>query len=118
MHPMHPSLVTIRRFVNKVDGPLEGPLLRFTAYGADSARHLLLPLSVTYIPSTGTESRKLTVDVTKFSRPIIARWYNPAVGAWKNFQDTPLPNRDSHSFVTPGDNGTRANDWLLVLEVR
>jgi len=75
-------------------------------------------LSVTYLPSTGTDSRKLTVDLTKFSGPITARWYNPADGRWKNAFDGTLPNRGSHQFITPGDNGTSTNDWLLVLEPR
>jgi hypothetical protein len=73
-------------------------------------------LSVTYIPSTGTESRTLTVDLEQFPLPIGARWYNPAVGDWKHIQVTPLPNRALHPFVTPGDNGTGTNDWLLVVE--
>jgi len=94
------------------DGYGEGIATALTARTADKR------LSVTYIPSTETESRKLTVDLAKFSGPISARWYNPADGAWKTIQDTPLPNRGSHSFVTPGDNGTTTNDWLLVLEVR
>lgn len=73
-------------------------------------------LSVTYIPSTGTETRKLTVDLKQFPLPIGARWYNPAVRGWKHIQVTPLPNRGLYPFVTPGDNGTKTNDWLLVLE--
>lgn len=32
--------------------------------------------------------------------------------------DVPLPNRGFHSLRTPGDNGTRTNDRVLVLEVR
>jgi hypothetical protein len=72
-------------------------------------------LSVTYIPSTSTESRKLTVDLTKFSGPIAARWYNPASGQWKSACEGSLSNQGSHLFVTPGDNGTSTNDWLLIL---
>ena len=94
------------------DGYGEGVAMALTARTADKR------LSVTYIPSTGTDSRKLTVDLTKFSGPITARWFNPADGDWKSIQDAPIPNRGSHPFVTPGDNGTRTNDWLLVLEVR
>jgi len=75
-------------------------------------------LSVSYIPSTSTESRKLTVDLTKFSGPITARWYNPASGRWESAYDGSLPNQGSHLFVTLGDNGTGTNDWILALEVR
>jgi hypothetical protein len=94
------------------DGYGEGIATALTARTADKR------LSVTYIPSTGTESRKLTVDLAKFSGPITARWYNPADGRWRSGYDGSLPNRGSHPFGTPGDNGTRTNDWLLVLEVR
>ena len=78
-------------------------------------------LAVTYIPSTGTESRSLTIDLARFSGPITARWYNPTSGHWTTINDVPLANRGSHTFhtfKTPGDNGTKTNDWLLVLEAR
>jgi hypothetical protein len=72
----------------------------------------------TYVPSTGTESRKLTVDLGRFSGPVTARWYNPTTGRWTIVNDVPLPNRGFHSFDTPGDNGSKCNDWVLVLGVR
>jgi hypothetical protein len=75
-------------------------------------------LSVSYIPSTGDESREVTVDLSHFAGPVTARWYNPAKGDWTAITSTPLPNRDSHTFQTPGDNGTGASDWLLILESR
>ena len=75
-------------------------------------------LAVTYIPSTGTESRSLTIDLAQFSGPVNARWFNPTNGHWKTITEEPLPNRSSRTFHTPGDNGTKTNDWLLVLEVR
>ena len=56
------------------DGYGEGVATALTARTADKR------LSVTYIPSTGTESRKLTVDLKQFPGPITARWYNPADG--------------------------------------
>jgi hypothetical protein len=75
-------------------------------------------LSVSYIPSTGTESRELTVDLGQFAGPVSARWFNPAVGGWTAVATAPLPNRGVQVFSTPGDNGTQTNDWLLILEVR
>ncbi len=75
-------------------------------------------LSLTYIPSTGTDSRALTVDLAQFSGPITARFYNPATGQWIAMTGEPLPNRGRHSLHTPGDNGTGTNDWILALEVR
>ena len=75
-------------------------------------------LSVTYIPSTGTESCTLTVDLKQFPLSIGIRWYNPADGRWKTIHDGSVPNRGSQLFLTPSDNGTQTNDWLLVVEVR
>jgi hypothetical protein len=75
-------------------------------------------LSVTYVPSTGIESRELAVDLSQFSGPVSARWYNPTDGRWTTINETPLPNRATQTYRTPGDNGTKTNDWLLILEVR
>ena len=75
-------------------------------------------LSITYVPSTGTESRNLTVNLAQFSGPIIARWYNPTNGRWTIINDDPFSNRGPRTFHTLGDNGTKTNDWLLVLEAR
>ena len=93
------------------DGYGEGVAAALTARTADRR------LSVTYIPSTPTETRKLTVDLAQFSGPITARWYNPADGRWKGIHEGSIPNRGSQSFLTPGDNGTQTNDWLLVVVV-
>ena len=69
-------------------------------------------LALTYIPSTGTESRTMNVDLERFSGPVTARWYNPTSGRWTIIDQAPLPNRDFHSFHTPGDNGSKSNDWV------
>jgi hypothetical protein len=75
-------------------------------------------LAVIYIPSTGIESRSITVDLARFSGPVTACWYNPTNGRRTVNNATPLPNRDSHPFRTPGDNGSKSNDWVLLLEAR
>ncbi len=69
-----------------------------------------------YLPSTGTTARTLTVDMSRLRGPATARWFNPADGTYKALADAPLPNTGSQEFTTPGDNGTGANDWVLVLE--
>ena len=92
------------------DGYGEGVAAALTARTADRR------LSISYVPSTGTESRKLTVDLAQFSGPVAAHWYNPADRRRSTAHDAPLPNRGSHWFITPGDNGAKTNDWLLVLE--
>jgi hypothetical protein len=74
--------------------------------------------AVTYVPSTGTKPRALTVDLGQFSGPVTAQWYNPTDGHYTTISDAPLPNRATQTFRTPGDNGTKTNDWLLILTVR
>jgi hypothetical protein len=75
-------------------------------------------LSVTYVPSTGTDARKLTVNGSEFPKPIEGRWCNPTTGSPIPLESSPLANRGLHSVQTPGDNGQKANDWLLVLTAR
>jgi len=91
-------------------------------YGTDAATAITAvtpdrKLSVTYIPSTGIDAREFTVDGAQFPSPIMARWFNPTAGRFTKAQGAPLPNRGVHRLHTPGDNGTKANDWVLVLKV-
>ncbi|MBM4085372.1 MAG: DUF4038 domain-containing protein, partial [Planctomycetes bacterium] len=48
--------------------------------------------------------------------PANARWYNPTNGTYAAVEGSPFANRGSRDFTTRGDNGTGANDWVLVLE--
>ena len=73
-------------------------------------------LVMAYVPSTGTESRTITVDMTRLSGAANARWYNPTNGTYTPIADSLLANTSSREFTTPGDNGTRTNDWVLVVE--
>lgn len=91
------------------DGYGDGVATALTAR-SDDAR-----CSVTYIPSTGMESRALIVDLAGFTGPVTGRWYNPTNGRTTEVGGPPLPNRGTHVFQTPGDNGTGTNDWLLIL---
>ena len=68
-----------------------------------------------YIPSTGTQPRELTVNLASLAGSLEARWYNPTNGRYTATDKGRLPNQGSHTFRTPGDNGTGTNDWLLVL---
>ena len=94
------------------DGYGQGVDTALTARTADKR------LSVTYVPSTGTASRQSAANLVQFPGPVTARWYNPVDGRWTSTADAPLPNRNSFALYTPGDNGTRTNDRLLVSEVR
>ncbi len=75
-------------------------------------------LVMAYVPSTGTESRTITVNMTSLSGAFNARWYNPTNGRYTDIAASPLANTGAGTFKTPGDNGTGANDWVLVLETR
>ena len=92
-------------------------------YGNDTATALTActadrKLSVTYIPSTGTDGRELTVAMGRFAEPVTARWYNPASGQVVEVEGSPFANHATRCLRTPGDNGTKANDWVLILDAR
>jgi len=75
-------------------------------------------LIVVYVPSTGTASRTLTVDLTRLRDRAHAKWFNPATGMYTKIPGSPFANKGSREFTTPGDNGTGAHDWVLVLKAR
>lgn len=75
-------------------------------------------LAVLYLPPNGQEPRQLTLDLSAFPGPVTAHWFNPAKDAAPKTHDAPLPNRTGEKLRTPGDNGTGANDWVLVLEAK
>jgi hypothetical protein len=69
-------------------------------------------LSLTYAPVSTT----LTVDLSKFVRPVIARWYDPTNGTFSSIGGSPFPNAGTYNFMTPVNNHDGDNDWVLVLE--
>lgn len=66
-------------------------------------------------PWVPTSTRFYTIDLTLLKGPVRARWFNPSSGAYVPAEAS-LPNTKPHRFVTPGDNGTGTNDWVLVLD--
>lgn len=66
-------------------------------------------------PWVPTSTRFFTVDMSILRGPARARWFNPASGTYTVIAET-LPNTEPHRFVTPGDNGTGTNDWVLVCD--
>jgi uncharacterized repeat protein (TIGR01451 family) len=69
-------------------------------------------LAIAYVPS----SRTLTVDMTKFSGPVTARWYDPSNGTFTPMPGSPFTNAGSVQLATPGTNAGGDDDWVLVLE--
>jgi hypothetical protein len=60
--------------------------------------------------------RSLTVDLSKLSAQVVARWYDPSNGAYLPIAGSPFANSGSRSFAPPGSNAAGAEDWVLVLE--
>ncbi|MGE3776135.1 MAG: DUF4038 domain-containing protein [Pirellulaceae bacterium] len=73
-------------------------------------------LVMAYVPSTESAQRTITVDMTKLDGAAQACWYNPTDGTYRAIDGSPFANLGLRDFSTPGDNGTGANDWVLVLE--
>jgi hypothetical protein len=71
-------------------------------------------LAMIYIPSTGREARKFTVDAARLASPATGQWFNPTDGRYQPIAEKLAPR--PIELTTPGDNGTKTNDWLLVLE--
>jgi hypothetical protein len=68
-------------------------------------------LAIAYTPAATT----LTVNMTKFSKAVTARWYDPSKGTYQAIGGSPFANTGTQSFATPGSNGDGAGDWVLVL---
>ena len=75
-------------------------------------------LSVTYIPSTATGSRELSIDTSRLAGPISARWFNPVSGVDRVEPGFGAAQKGIKRLRTPGDNGSGANDWILVLKAK
>jgi hypothetical protein len=73
-------------------------------------------LALIYIPSDEAGKRRLTVDLSHLAGPLRASWFNPARDDEVLVIGPDVPNSGRKEFETPGDNGTGASDWVLVLE--
>jgi Protein of unknown function (DUF4038)/Putative collagen-binding domain of a collagenase len=103
--------------------PEEDHSLVSDGYGSDVATALTArtpdkTLAVTFIASTGAERRALSLRPGQFRSPIFARWYNPTDGRYTAIGEMPGDGQNVQVLRTPGDNGTKTNDWLLILESR
>jgi len=71
-------------------------------------------LGIAYCPKSAT----ITADLSKFSGPVRARWYDPTNGhfGFADITGSPFPNTSPQRFTTPGANIAGCEDWVLVLE--
>jgi hypothetical protein len=74
-------------------------------------------LGVAYRPAAGGASQSLTVNMSKFSGFVTARWFDPSSGLYVSIAGSPFANAGSNTFITPGGNSVGNGDWVLVLEV-
>ena len=73
-------------------------------------------LTIVYVPSLGTVPQAVSVDPKRLAHVSSAMWFNPAQdGA---LVDTDFRRHPNGTLWTPGDNGTSAGDWVLVLQAR
>lgn len=91
----------------------------FTAAGDDYVASALTSdgkVGIAYLPSTGTTARTITVNMTKLKGTVAAKWFNPNTGVFATISESPFANSGKINFTTPGNNGDKANDWILFLE--
>jgi len=69
-------------------------------------------LAIVYIPA----ARTITVDLTKLSGYVTARWFGPTTGYYQTVAGSPFANTAPHDFTTPAAHADGSSDWVLVLE--
>jgi hypothetical protein len=67
--------------------------------------------SITYCPQATT----LTVDMSKFMRPVRARWFDPTNGTYKVIGI--IANSGTHDFTSPAAHSDGKRDWVLALDM-
>ena len=72
-------------------------------------------LGVVYLPATGIS---ITVDMTNFSGPVSAQWFDPTNATSISISGSPFSNTGSQSFTVPGANSAGDPDWVLLFTVQ
>jgi hypothetical protein len=80
---------------------------------ATAARTADGTLVMVYVPTI----RTLTVDMSKLSGPVTARWFDPANGTYSLISGSPFCNTGTRNFTPSGNNSDGDGDWILLLEI-
>lgn len=73
-------------------------------------------LLVAYVPPTGSDRRRFSLDLSKLVGPATARWFDPVGGGWIDAGALP-PRPGVVPFQAPGRNAGGDDDWVLLVEV-
>lgn len=71
-------------------------------------------LAMSYLPNGG----KIRVDMSRFSGPVKAQWYDPTNGTFVPIKRSRFRNRGLVDLAAPGENADGDRDWALVLAAR
>lgn len=71
-------------------------------------------LAMAYLP----DIRRVTIDMSKFSGPVTARWFDPTNNTASVISGSPFLNTGTQRFTPSGPNSAGDEDWVLLLEVQ
>lgn len=71
-------------------------------------------LAIAYLPT----SRTVTLDMSRFSGAVNARWYDPTNGQFSSISGSRLPNNGIQQFAPQALNSEGRDDWVLVMETQ
>jgi hypothetical protein len=60
----------------------------------------------------------VTIDMSKFSAPVWARWFDPTNNTVTLINGSPFPNTGTRHFTPAGSNSAGDEDWVLLLEMQ
>jgi hypothetical protein len=102
-------------------GPISGRRELVTSGQAPGQGHIAAASTlegdvvVAYVPPTGRPGRRFALDLSGLRAPGLARFYDPAAGAFVHTVAVPNPTREV-GFQTPGPNRSGFDDWALVVQ--
>ena len=75
-------------------------------------------LAIIYSPGNSNPpgAFTMTVNMSKFSGPVYARWFDPTNGTYSNVAGSPFANSGSRNFTNPSANSEGTYDFVLVLQ--